>query len=128
MIKRRNIKLFESYNSSYNRVIPRDFFNEGKLLKCMGVLALSILDNKTPDGIEIHIDGSGEAFDIVLDQEWSILEVINYNVTINGEEYRVGTTYNSKDNFPLYVIVDDVEILVFDENGKFSDEFIETFQ
>ena len=128
MIKRRNIKLFESYNSSYNRVIPRDFFNEGKLLKCMGVLPLSILDNKTPDGIEIHIDGSGEAFDIVLDQEWSILEVINYNVTINGEEYRVGTTYNSKDNFPLYVIVDDVEILVFDENGKFSDEFIETFQ
>lgn len=36
-------------NSNYLRVIPRDLFNEGKLLTELGFLSLAILDNK--DGI-----------------------------------------------------------------------------
>ena len=44
---------------NYSRVIPRDFFNEAKLLKCMGLLALKVLDNMTPNGIKILIEESG---------------------------------------------------------------------
>lgn len=124
----RNIKLFENYNSSYTRIIPRDFFNESKLLKCMAFLSLAILDNKLPDGIEISIKESGEPFDIVLDIEHDMIVIDNYPVTINGDEYMIGTLHNSKENYPFYVIVDDEEIEVFDDNGKFTTEFIEKFQ
>ena len=124
----RNIKLFENYNSSYTRIIPRDFFNESKLLKCMAFLSLAILDNKLPHGIEISIKESGEPFDIVLDIEHDMIVIDNYPVTINGDEYMIGTLHNSKENYPFYVIVDDEEIEVFDDNGKFTTEFIEKFQ
>lgn len=126
-MKKRNIKLFESYSNSYKRVIPRDFFNEAKLLKCMGVLALAVLDHKTPENIEIKIDENDEAFDIVLDEMFNLICVSNYEVQINGEYYTVGTTYNSKSNFPFYVIVEDEEVEIFDDNGKFSNDFIEKF-
>ncbi len=126
-MKKRNIKLFESYNNQHNRVIPRDFFNEAKLLKCMGVLALSVLDNTMPDGIDILIEESGQPFDIVLDEMWGLLIVSNYRVSINDEEYMVGTTYNSKEAFPFVVVVEDTEYEVFNEQGKFSHEFIELF-
>ena len=126
-MKSKNIKLFEQYNNQYQRVVPRDFFNEAKLLKCMGVLALSVLDNTTPDGIDIVIEESGDPFDIVLDEMWGLLMVSNYRVSINDEVYMIGTRYNSKSNFPFVVVYDDTEYEIFNEQGKFSSEFIDLF-
>ncbi len=126
-MKKRNIKLFEDYSDNYRRVIPRDFFNEAKLLKCMGILALAVLDNTVPENISIKIDENGESFDIILDNMYNLLRVSNYNVEINGEFYLVGTTYNSKGNFPFYVIVDEEEVEILDNNGKFSNDFITRF-
>lgn len=51
---------------NYIRVIPRDFFNESKLLKCMGQLSLKILDCQLPKGIEMYIEGDGQPFQIGL--------------------------------------------------------------
>lgn len=113
--------------TKYERVIPRDFFNEAKLLKCMGVISLAILDNKTPKGIEMKIEESGEAFEVVLLDEGS-LTIANYPVKINGELYNLKTTYNSKANYPLFFETLNYEdILVLDESGNFTVEFIEYF-
>lgn len=126
-MKTRNIKLFESYRNSYQRVVPRDFFNEGKLLKCMGILALAILDNTVPKNINIEIDENGNSFEIILDEMWNILYVANYPITINGNGYLIGTNYNSKDPLPFVVVYEDYEIEIFDSTGSFSEEFIEVF-
>jgi len=112
---------------SYQRVIPRDFFNEAKLLKCMGLLALKVLDNQLPEGIVISIDESGEPFDIIQMEDSGDLSVVNYPVIVNGVELLFASNYNSKSNFPLYCEIDYSPITVFNEIGDFSNEFIETF-
>lgn len=107
----------------YNRVIPRDFFNEAKLLKCMGLLSLKILDAQLPEGINITIEDSGEPFEIRLTED-GMLFVANYPVTLNDKNVLFGTTYNSKSQYPFFCIIDYVETLVFDENGQFTTEFL----
>lgn len=108
---------------SYQRVIPRDFFNEAKLLKCMGHLSLKILDGLTP--VHMDIDGDGAAFKIKLLPEGTLI-VSNYTVIVDGRTPSFFTTYNSKANFPFYCSVwDSEEILVFTEEGEFTKEFIE---
>lgn len=42
--------------SSYRRVLPRDLFNEAKLLKCLGQLSLMIHDGKC----ELRVEHSDE--------------------------------------------------------------------
>lgn len=116
-------------NAKYKRVIPRDFFNESKLLKCMGFLALRILDNEVPEGINIKISENGNPFKISHYAMWDILYVSNYAIEINGQDYICGTTINSKEPFPFYCIVEDeqIEVEIFDSNGNFSTDFIEQF-
>lgn len=110
---------------TYTRVIPRDFFNEGKLLKCMGVLSLKILDRQLPEDVQIEIDEPGEPFKIQLTDD-GLLTVVNYPVTVNGKTVFMGTVYNSKANFPLFARSESLEdFQVFDDNGDFSSEFIE---
>ena len=110
---------------TYTRVIPRDFFNESKLLECMGVLSLKILDRRLPEGVQIEIAETGEPFNIQLTDD-GVLTVANYPVTVNGKTVFFGTTYNSKANFPLFARSESYEdFQVFDDNGDFSSEFIE---
>lgn len=108
---------------SYQRVIPRDFFNESKLLKCMGQLSLKVLDYQTPKGVEISIDENLEPFDIQLSDS-GFMFVSNYPVQVNGVEILFTTTYNSKANYPLYAWYDDEQYKVFDEDGNFHKDFI----
>lgn len=112
--------------NSYCRVIPRDFFNESKLLKCMGLLALKILDGNLPKGIKITIDECEEPFKIDFLGEGS-LTIANYPVTANEQNVVMKTTYNSKANYPLFCEIGDSECLVFDEKGDFHNDFIEKF-
>lgn len=112
----------------YERVIPRDFFNEAKLLKCLGLLSVKILDNMLPEGIKIEISESERAFDIQQDEGDGGLYVNNYPVKINGCAVLLKTIYNSKDNYPLLCTYNDYEeVLVFDEKGEFSDDFIKKY-
>ena len=109
-------------NTNYQRVIPRDFFNEAKLLKCMGVISLSILDSKAP--CVMNIEESGEPFSIGL-MDCGHLTVGNYELTIKETPVILKSTYNSKSNYPLLVEYDYCDYTVFDENGEFTDEFID---
>ena len=107
---------------SYTRVIPRDFFNEAKLLKCMGQLSLKILDGLLPDGVSIQINENGEPFEICQTDDGRLF-IANYETTVNDVYVSMSTTYNSKENYPLICYHDDVETTVFDEKGDFTDEF-----
>lgn len=112
----------ETTTETYTRVIPRDFFNEAKLLKCMGLLSLKVLDGQIP--CEISIEESGDPFNIQLSDEGS-LYVCNYVILVKGYDLRFKTTYNSKSNYPFYCEYDYTDYQVFDESGNWHSEFIE---
>lgn len=112
---------------TYQRVIPRDFFNEAKLLKCLGQLSLKILDNDVPEGIKIEIDHYGEPFDISLMDEGSLC-VMNHSISINEYPVIFKTTYNSKEAYPFYCECDGEDFLVFNNIGEFTEEFINQFK
>jgi hypothetical protein len=112
------------HTASYTRVIPRDFFNEAKLLKCMGQLALKILDSQLPEGIKIEIEETGEPFEVNLTDDGRLF-ISNYPTTINDIYVSLSTTYNSKDTYPLICYHDDIEYNVFDTHGNFTEEFIQ---
>lgn len=42
------------FDPEYQRVIPRDLFNEAKLLKCLGRLSLFIHDGKSPPILKVR--------------------------------------------------------------------------
>lgn len=108
---------------NYMRVIPRDFFNEAKLLKCMGMLELKILDGNAPKGIRMNDPGT--PFEIMQDKGDGSLSVANYQITIKNQYYHFSSIYNSKDNFPFTVTtLEQEDIRVFTEEGEFTQEFI----
>ena len=113
---------------NYTRVIPRDFFNEAKLLKCLGQLSLKVLDGKTPTGLDIAFDDSGEAFSIVQDDSDGSIYVANYPITINDYQVWFKTPLNSKDAYPLFCEWEYENYTVFNDKGEFTEEFINLSQ
>ena len=118
----KHLKIFENF-AQYKRVLPRDLFNESKLLKCIGRLCLLIHnDNNMP--INIRFEHDGDPFKIQMLKDGS-LTITNIEFLVNNISCIFKTTYNNKSNYPLFMEYDNVEYLVFDENGEFEDEFIE---
>lgn len=103
---------------TYQRVLPRDLFNEAKLLKCVGKLTLLIGDELI-NWIDYSYDDRG----FLIDQQSSdgSLFVSNMHFTTkDGQILNFFTPYNSKGNWPLVCIIEDDEVLdVFNENGDF---------
>lgn len=110
---------------SYQRVIPRDLFNEAKLLKCLGQLALIIHDGvKVPRGLALNHFAEDEGFRIEQNPDSGALYCSNMELTFAGQRIGLSAPYNSKDAYPLrFVVDDDTEGRVFDESGALSDEF-----
>lgn len=113
---------------THERVIPRDLFNDAKLLKCLGQLALIIFNGKDshnhcPPALEIEHDG--QPFNIIQDPVDGGLMVGNVTVTINGRPIKMTTNYNSRQDWPLYAD-DSVEVLK--ESGRLTQEFLELCQ
>lgn len=107
----------------YKKVIPRDLFNDAKLLKCLGLLSLKVHDGDVP--CEIIIEAPEDEFKIGLYDDGT-LEVTNMHITVNGTPRSFRTTYNNKNNYPLLMEINGEEIHVFTEDGSWSDEFIKT--
>lgn len=99
---------------SYLRVIPRDFFNEAKLLKCLGALQLHILDHVT----SVQVEYDGEAFNVVQNPNDGSISVANYYLYLKGHSIYLYCPLNSRDNWPLQMIYRDEEYTVFDSTGK----------
>jgi hypothetical protein len=108
---------------SYLRVIPRDLFNEAKLLKCIGRLCLLIHDNTVPCKMEfVH---NGEVFDIVQTQDGDLM-IDNVTIKVKGKVFNFKCHLNSKSNYTLYLYCDIEGIVdVFDEAGNFEKEFLD---
>lgn len=111
-------------NVNYRRVIPRDLFNEAKLLKCLGQLSLLIHDGQLP---ELQMDRMGAGFEVALHEagyltaEGLVIEKID--IVRGNTELWFGTVYNSRQSFPLICFYDWEEIKVFTETGSVSQEF-----
>ena len=65
---------------SYQLVLPRDLFNQSKLLKCIGRISLYILDNMTPVDINICFSGKDDMFIIEQDPASGNLFIYNINI------------------------------------------------
>ena len=120
----------------YTRVIPRDLFNEAKLLKCLGQLSLIIHNGvdeayfSVPSGLTLeHELGMGpHESGFLIDQHESSGDIYCTNLFLraDGETIRVHSSLNSKEPYPLCFEDDEGgEGSVFDNDGTFSVEFID---
>jgi hypothetical protein len=101
---------------TYKRVLPRDLFNEAKLLKCIGKITLLIEDGLLSD-FQYHYDG--EAFNIIQDESDGSISVANISFWYKGHDRSVilKTGLNDKANWPLIMVLGDEEYYLFQENG-----------
>lgn len=97
---------------SYARVLPRDAFNEAKLLKCIGKLTL-LIENCVAPSWAYEYDG--EPFDIRQDPSDGSIYVSNVRFTFKGEPVTVSTPLNSRADWPLQTA--DLEE-IFTEQGE----------
>ena len=84
----------------YKRVIPRDLFNESKLLKCLGKITLLIHEKMIP-GLNVNLEGEASGFII---QQGISGEIYCVNLQFfddNGTAVYFETGLNSKENYPL---------------------------
>ena len=107
---------------SHHRALPRDFFNEAKLLKCLGQLEICILD-KMANGLNLISLYDGGPFKVEQDPADGSLRVVNYAVVLNGDFLHLRTPLNARENYPLIATYRGEEYYVFDESGKFMPNF-----
>lgn len=105
--------------SQYQRTLPRDLFNESKLLKCIGRLVICIEDGQIP-GLKYDFnDDDNSSFNITQDPDTGNLRVTNVTFfDCYGKNVDVFTLYNSKDNYPLIISYKGNEYFIFNENGE----------
>lgn len=103
---------------AYIRVIPRDFFNESKLLKCLGRFQLLIHDRGCK-GYNFKVIFHGEPFSIKQNDHDGSLFVENYCVMLDGERLDLFSHYNSKESYPLFCVYRGDLYRVLDDDGNF---------
>lgn len=114
----------------YKRVIPRDLFNESKLLKCIGQLVLHIQDGKVPKGLGVAeemfaVSQCESGFEIEQADHDGSLRISNLNFFLGGQRLEFRSLYNSRESYPLVLVLEDYEeIEVFHDDGTFTDFFI----
>lgn len=117
---------------SYLRVVPRDLFNESKLLKCLGTISVRILDGHLGAyNIEDELEGERDGFVIVQNDDDGSISCLNYHVrahlgTTGQIALNLFTLLNSKSPYPLICesAIDQGHIEVFTDNGAFTKEFL----
>jgi hypothetical protein len=112
----------------YRRVIPRDLFNESKLLKCLGQLALILHDYEGKYPLKLVHRAPSVGF--LIDQDGTDGSLYCRNLTLyrvkggKRREIHISTHYNSKEPYPLYFDFGDLSDVVFNDDGSFAPEFL----
>lgn len=106
---------------SYLRVIPRDLFNEGNLLKCYGQLYLELEKLRMEDCLEHHADK--DQFRIRQNDDDGSLTIQNVILVVRGRQVHLRRPLNARSSYPLWAIVEDDELQVFNSDGTLTDEF-----
>ena len=104
---------------TYKRVIPRDLFNEAKLLKCYGQLYLC-LEKLFP--IKVEFELIGDSFDIYQQPYDGNIFIYNLSFSHNIMLY---SPLNSRDDYPLMFcdVEYQVDNEVFDSKGLLTEAF-----
>lgn len=106
--------------SNYKRVIPRDLFNEAKLLKCVAFISLLIHDEKIK-GLNVNHEYSSKGFEIIQDDSDGSISIENLHFFDgNGTPAYFSTTMNDKSNFPLVLDYKGEQYFPFNEEGKYQ--------
>lgn len=105
---------------TFNRILPRDAFNDANLLKCIGRLTLLIEDGLI-DWIQFHYDG--DPFNIEQDPSDGSTFISNISFWTTKEFGHKPLSFwrplNSRATWPLMMSCDEDEWYAFDEQGKF---------
>ncbi len=111
---------------SYTRELPRDLFNEAKLLKCLGQITLLNHNNVIRLRIEHHTY-IHPGFIIEQDSSDGSISVLNIQfITPDGKTaVEFFTALNSKDPYPLYFIAGDQEHAALDDQGNPTPELLD---
>lgn len=107
-------------SSTHVRVIPRDLFNEAKLLKCLGQVFIKLEDL----GLEKCLVHDNQSFDVQQCDHDGSLYLTNLFFDSNSGCVYFTSPYNSRDSWPLRAdFPDDSTIEVFTDSGEFTSEF-----
>lgn len=98
---------------SYNRVIPRDLFNEADLLKMLGKLWLR---TEGYDTVEMELtDGGRQGFRIEQDQGDGSIFAENVRFAVKGKSYHLYRPLNTREPWSLWITdADGFDERVFD--------------
>jgi hypothetical protein len=115
---------------SYNRVIPRDLFNEANLLKCYGQLYINLeVWSGQRIVLELLDEEGSQGFRVEQDPASGAIFIANVVLWVRGRAYHLERPLNSRNPYPLYLNTDEEDpevIAVFTDWGSFTDE-METF-
>lgn len=108
--------------SNYLRVIPRDLFNEGNLLKCYGQLYLN-LEREGLENALFHDDDTGP-FQVEQSSDDGSLSLRNVTLMLRGMPVRLRRPLNARSAYPLWASMteDGEEVAVFNDDGTFTDD------
>lgn len=111
---------------SYLRVIPRDLFNEADLLKCLGRLWVLLDETRGHNATlgDAQSEHDGTPFQIEQDESDGSIYCVNVTFRIARREYTLFRPLNARAAWPLFIHHDFEDIRVFDEDGKFSGDFL----
>ena len=114
---------------TYKRVIPRDLFNEGSLLTCLGKVYTN-LENYSVNAKLVEHSSLSNGFPFRIDQDESdgSIYVLNVYLLFNGRRYDFYRGLNSRAPWPLYIRMpeewDMEDIAVFGIDGTFTPEML----
>jgi hypothetical protein len=110
---------------SYRRVLPRDLFNEAKLLKCLGQLALLLHDYPYLYPLRLEHEAPEEGFKIDQMPDDGCLCCSNLTLYNSDDDpIELSSSYNSRGPYPLWAYLNNDWVHVFDDNGNFANEFL----
>lgn len=104
---------------SYFRVLPRDLFNEAKLLKCLGKISLLVHDEMIK-GLNITHGDERKGFKIGQDCDGNIFVENLYFFDNDGEPVFFHTGLNDKSAWPLVMNYKDETYFPFNSDGHFQ--------
>jgi hypothetical protein len=105
---------------NYMRVIPRDLFNEAKLLKCLGQISLLVHDGKI-QGLSIEHEHEMSGFVIEQNGDDGSIYVTNLHFFDDqGEPVEFHHPLNAKGNYPMIMTYKGEEYYPLNEKGQFQ--------
>lgn len=105
---------------SYQRVLPRDLFNEAKLLKCMGMIAMLVVDERIK-GLRMTQEECYHGFDVWKNDSDGSISITNILFhDSRGEKVLFWTPLNSKENWPLVMEYKGEEYYPLNSNGEYQ--------